>query len=217
MHLVAFWRRTVGKKAVMAVTGLIWLLYLVVHLAGNLLVFAGPSEINGYSKFLHEHIVVLWISRVILIVALVLHIVAAYQLARRSRAARRVPYRSFKPQSATLASRTMRLGGVAIAVFIAFHLLHLTTGTIEPTPFSPHDVYANLVGGFRIGWLVALYLVALVAVGAHLYHGAWGWFRTLGWTRSPDPHDRPLAAIVTAALWLGFTIIPLAVYFRIIG
>lgn len=217
MNPVTFWRRTVGKKMVMAVTGLIWILYLIAHLAGNLLVFAGASEINGYSKFLHEHSVALWIVRVILIVALVLHIAAAYQLARRSRSARRVDYRTYKPQSATFASRTMRVGGVAIAVFIVFHLLHLTTGTIEPVPFAAHDVYANLLGGFRNGWFVVIYLVGLVAIGAHLYHGAWGWFRTLGWARSPAPGDRPLAAIVTAALWVGFTIIPLSIYFGLIG
>lgn len=217
MNPVAFWRTTVGKKTVMAVSGLVWILYLIAHLAGNLLVFAGAAQINGYSAFLHEHIVVLWIARVILIVALALHITAAYQLARRSQRARLVDYHRYKPQSATFASRTMRLGGAAIAVFLAFHLLHLTTGTIEPVPFSTHDVYGNLLGGFRSGWFVALYVVGLVAVGAHLYHGAWGWFRTLGWTRSPEPRDRPLAALVSAALWLGFTIIPLAIYFRIIG
>jgi succinate dehydrogenase / fumarate reductase cytochrome b subunit len=217
MHPVAFWRTSVGKKTVMAVTGLIWLLYLVVHLAGNLLVFAGARTINAYAEFLHDRIVALWIIRVILIVALVLHIVAAYQLARLSRRARPVGYRNFQPQAATFASRTMRIGGVTIAVFLVFHLLHFTTGTIEPVPFTRGDVYANLVDGYQVGWLVALYVVAMIVVGAHLYHGAWGWFRTLGWTHSPDPRDRPLATVVTAALWFGFTIIPVTIYFGAFG
>jgi succinate dehydrogenase / fumarate reductase cytochrome b subunit len=218
MHTFAFWHTTVGKKVVMAVTGLIMTLFLVAHLAGNLLVFAGAAQIDAYAAFLQRELVPLWVVRIVLIASVVLHIAAAYQLAIASRGARRVRYAELEPQAATIASRTMRIGGVAIAGFIVFHLLHLTTGTIRPAPFSPAHVYANLVGGFRVWWVVAIYLVALVAIGVHLYHGAWGWPRTLGFSRpKPEPRYRPIATVVSIALWAGFTAIPVAIVARLVG
>lgn len=215
MRAIGFWGTTVGKKFVMAVTGVIMILFLIAHLAGNLLVFGGPATIDAYARLLHTLPVFLWIARVILIIAVVLHILAALQLSARSIEARPVGYRRFHAQSATFASRTMRIGGLVIAGFIVFHILHLTTGTIQPVPFSGRDLYADIVGSFQIWWVVAIYLIALIALGAHLYHGAWGWFRTLGWSHAPDPRlrARPFAAIVSAVLWVGFTIIPLCVIF----
>ncbi|MDQ2925117.1 MAG: succinate dehydrogenase cytochrome b subunit [Acidobacteriota bacterium] len=214
---MTFWRTTVGKKIVMAVTGVVMILFLVGHLAGNLLVFRGPVQLDQYSAVLHVEPAALWAVRIILLAAVVLHIIATYQLARIDRAARRKPYARLEPQTATFASRTMRVGGIIIAAFIIFHLLHLTTGTIQPAPFDAALVYANVVGGFQIWWVSAIYLVGLAAIGLHLYHGAWSWARTLGLSRpSADPLHRPVAIVIAVLIWAGFTAIPLTIFFGLV-
>jgi succinate dehydrogenase / fumarate reductase, cytochrome b subunit len=212
MEAMTFWRTTVGKKMVMAVTGVVMILFLVAHVAGNLLVFRGPVQLDAYSAFLKHEAVGLWTVRLVLLAAVVLHVIAAYQLARNDRTARLKPYVQIQPRAATLASRTMRVGGIIIAAFVIFHLLHLTTGTIQPAPFDAAHVHANVVGGFRVWWVSAIYLVALVAIGLHLYHGAWSWARTLGLSRSsPAPLHRPVAIVVAVLIWAAFTSIPLAI------
>jgi succinate dehydrogenase / fumarate reductase cytochrome b subunit len=141
----------------------------------------------------------------------VLHIVAALQLTRRDRAARPARYAAYTPQAATIASRTMRWGGVLLLAFIIFHILHFTTGTLHPA-FVPGNVYANVIRGFQVPWVALFYVVAMLALGLHLYHGAWSSFRTLGVNRaSPDPLKHRVSLVLAALLWLGFTIIPLAV------
>src|SRR5512133_1300464 len=125
--LRTLWESTVGKKAVMAVTGIIMILYLLAHVSGNLLIFGGPDSINGYAALLHRTLPLLWFVRTVLLVSIVLHILAGYQLTRRSWAARPVAYQKRVPQASTWASRSMRTGGVAIALFVTFHILHLTT------------------------------------------------------------------------------------------
>jgi len=217
METMTFWRTTVGKKMVMAVTGVVMILFLVAHLAGNTLVFRGPAQIDAYAAFLKHEAVALWAVRVVLLAAVVLHVIAAYQLARDDRVARRKPYVCLQPQTATRASRTMRVGGIIIAAFIIFHLLHLTTGTIRPAPFNSVTVYADVVGGFQIWWVSAIYLIALAAIGLHLYHGAWSWARTLGLSRpSAVPLHRPVAIVVAVLIWAGFTSIPLAILFGLV-
>src|SRR5258705_5905977 len=136
-----FYRSTVGKKVVMAVTGLIGIGFVIVHVAGNLLAFAGRDKLNTYTAFLHgPGAEVLWVVRVVLIVAVVLHVTAAAQLTRRARAARPVKYHEREPQVSTLPSRTMRWGGVLLLAFIVFHLLHFTTQQIDPPHWGhPRD------------------------------------------------------------------------------
>jgi succinate dehydrogenase / fumarate reductase, cytochrome b subunit len=203
---------TVGKKVVMAVTGLILVAFVIGHVAGNLLVFAGAEPLNAYSHFLKSTPELLWTTRVVLLVSVLLHIWSAVALTRAGWAARPVAYGRKEPQAATLASRTIRVGGVVLLLFIVFHLLHLTTGTIEPAPYSETDVYRNVVSSFSIPWVAAIYIVSMVALGMHLYHGAWAAFRTLGVARpSPTPMKRNIATVVAVAVWLGFTSIPLAV------
>jgi len=214
---MTFWRTTVGKKVVMAVTGVVMIVFLFGHLAGNLLVFRGAVQLDEYSALLHFEPPALWAARAILLVAVILHIIAACQLALSDRTARREAYIRVDPQAATFASRTMRIGGIIIAAFIVFHLLHLTTGTIRPAPFHESLVYSNLVGGFQIWWIVAIYVVALAAIGIHLYHGAWSWARTLGLSRpSAEPLHRPIAIVIAVVLWAGFTAIPLAIFFGLV-
>lgn len=210
-RLRLFWRSTVGKKVVMAASGLIMMGFLVFHVVANLLVYGGPSTINGFANFLDARTGVLTIARLVLVVAVVLHVVAAIQLLALDRAARPIGYAKLKPQAATVAGLTMRLSGLLLGVFIAFHVLHLTTGTVHPVPFHEEDVYGNVVGGFRVGWVAALYLVALAALGLHVYHGYWASFRTLGLSRpSSTPRRRPFAIALALAFWLAFSSIPIA-------
>src|SRR5256885_11174980 len=151
--LRGFYASMVGKKVVMGVTGLIGIGFVILHSLGNLLVFRGPAAMNSYSHFLKSTGELLWTLRIVLIVAVVLHVVAAVQLARQSRAARPISYTKREPQVATIASRTMRWGGALLLVFIVLHILHFTTGTIRPAGvFSHEDVYTNVVAGFRISW-----------------------------------------------------------------
>jgi succinate dehydrogenase / fumarate reductase cytochrome b subunit len=200
----------------MAVTGLIMVAFLISHVLGNLQVFAGPLKINEYSAALRRLGPLLWLARAGLLVALILHVIAAYQLTRRKQAARPVGYADAEPQVSTFAARTIRWGGVLLLVFIVLHLLHFTFGTIHPA-FDHKDVYGNIVVAFQVWWVALLYLVAMVGLGLHLYHGTWSSLRTLGLTRpSGNPLKRRVAAVLAWAIYLGFSIIPIAVFAGVI-
>ena len=212
-----FWNSSVGKKAVMAVTGLLMIGFVISHMLANLQVFAGPLKINEYAAALRRLGPLLWIARGGLLVALVLHVVVAYQLTRRRQIARPEGYAHQDPQVSTFAARTIRWGGVLLLVFIVLHLLHFTFGTIHPA-FDAKDVYGNVVAGFQVWWVALLYLVAMVGLGLHLYHGTWSSMRTLGLTRpSGHPLKRRIGAILAWVIYLGFSIVPIAVFARLIG
>src|SRR5438105_5653375 len=173
-RLVEFYGSMVGKKVVMGVTGLIGIGFVILHSLGNLLVFRGPDAINSYSHFLQSSGELLWTLRIVLIVAVTLHVVAAVQLTRQSRAARPIAYAKREAQVATIASRTMRWGGALLLVFIVLHILHFTTGTIRRAGvFSHEDVYTNVVAGFRILWVALFLVVSMIALVCHVFHGAW--------------------------------------------
>jgi len=214
-----FYKSSVGKKVVMAVTGVIGIGFLILHVLGNLLAFRGAGALNSYSHFLKSTGELLWGLRVVLIVAVILHVIAAYQLTMQNRAARPDGYARYEPEASTFASRTMRWGGVLLLIFIVVHILHFTTGTIRPAGFfTPGDVYANVVGSFRIWWVVLFYVVAMIALGAHIFHGAWSSVRTLGVARpSENPLHKRVALILALFLWLGFTSVPVAVFLGVIG
>jgi succinate dehydrogenase / fumarate reductase, cytochrome b subunit len=214
--LARFWSSSIGKKAVMAVTGLIMIAFLISHVLGNLQVFAGPLKINEYSAALRRLGPLLWLARGGLIVALVLHVIAAYQLTQRKRTARPIGYADADPQVSTFAARTIRWGGVLLLAFIVLHLLHFTFGTIHPA-FDHKDVYGNVIVAFQVWWVALLYLLAMIGLGLHLYHGTWSSIRTLGLTRaSGNPLKRRAAAVLAWAIYLGFSIIPIAVFAGII-
>jgi succinate dehydrogenase / fumarate reductase cytochrome b subunit len=214
-RLQAMWVSSVGKKAVMAVTGLVLVAYLVTHVAANQLVFDGPDRINTYAALLHGTGAALWGARLVLLVAAILHIVAAVQLTLRSRAARPDGYAAGRdPQVSTLASRTMRWGGVLILVFLVYHILHFTTGSAHPD-FIELNPYHNVTTGFHNPWVVAFYLIAMLALGLHLYHGVWSSGRSLGMSQpSPRPLHRRLALLLAGAISLGFVAIVVAAYLR---
>lgn len=219
-QLAAFYRSTIGKKIIMGVTGLIGIGFLILHMAGNLQAFASANKINTYGAFLHgAGDELTWVLRIILIVAVVLHVLMAYQLTQRSAAARPVGYQRKVPQVSTLASRTMKWGGVLLLLFIIFHILHFTTETIDPAGMrgmtdvhGNRDVYGNIVASFHVWWVSAFYIIAMIFLGLHLYHGAWSSVRTLGYAKeSPNPLHRRIAAAVAIIMWAGFTFVPVAV------
>lgn len=219
MRAPTFFASTVGKKIIMAVSGLIMVGFVILHMAGNLQIFEGSERLNTYSSFLHGPArEVLWLLRALLIVALIAHVVSAYQLTVIDRAARPVPYTKRELQVATLASRSMRVGGVLLLLFIVLHILHFTTLTLQPAPLVEGDVYANVIASFQLWWVTLIYVVAMIALGFHLYHGAWSSVRTLGFERGRlDPFHRPVAITLAIIVWAGFTLVPVAVYFHLVS
>jgi succinate dehydrogenase / fumarate reductase cytochrome b subunit len=184
----SFYRSALGKKAVMAVTGVFLFGWIFAHMLGNLKVFLGAEHLNTYAQWLRTmgapampNSGLLWIMRVLMILAVWFHIQAATQLTLMNRAARPVGYRVREYEKATYAARTMRWGGVIILLFIFYHLAHLTFGKhVTPVPFIEGDVYHNVVAGFQVWWVAAIYIVANLALGLHLYHGLWAMFNSLG-------------------------------------
>jgi succinate dehydrogenase / fumarate reductase cytochrome b subunit len=215
--LLLFWRSTVGKKVVMALTGAIGVAYVVAHMLGNLLVFESAGKINAYAALLKSNVGLLWTARSILIVAVLLHILAAYQLARTSQKSRPVGYKRWRAVGSDFASRTMRWTGLLLALFIVYHLLHLTTGTVHPD-FVVGDVYHNVISGFRVWYVSAIYILAMLMLALHLYHGVWSMCESLG-VNYPKYNRliRGVATILTVIVVVGFIAIPVAVLLRFIS
>lgn len=170
----------------MAITGVILFGWIFAHMAGNLKLYLGPEHMNEYARFLRvmgapaiPNSGLLWVSRIVLLIAVWLHIQAATQLTLMNRRARPIGYRDRDYVTASYASRTMRWGGIIIALFVLYHLGHLTYGTLH-NDFVPDDPYHNVVAGFQVWWVSAIYILANVALGLHLYHGLWSMFNSLG-------------------------------------
>src|SRR3954468_5868057 len=226
MWALTLYRSTIGKKVIMAVTGLVLVVFVIGHMAGNLQEFLGPARMNAYAAFLKSTGELLWIARLGLIGATVLHVLMAWQLTQIKRVALPVDYAQRTPQVSTLASRSMRWGGLLLLVFIVFHVLHFTTGTVFPAAshpdaqypaFSHTDVYGNVVSAFRNPWVSAFYVVAMLFLMLHLFHGAWSSVRTLGLVKpSRDPLHRRVSTVIAVVVWLGFTAIPVAVLLGVI-
>ena len=214
-----FYRAAIGKKIVMGVTGLIGIGFVIGHMAGNLLAFRGPEAINAYAHFLASTGELLWIVRLVLIGAVILHIVAAYQLTMQNRAARPEGYVNREPQVSTWAARTMRWGGVLLLIFIVLHIMHFTNPGWRPQGgFVKADVYDNIVTSFHVWWITLFYVTAMLALGLHLYHGAWSSVRSIGVSQpSQRPLHRTVALAIAVIVWLGFTAVPVAVFAGLIG
>lgn len=211
-----FYGSTIGKKIVMAVSGVVWIGYVVVHMSGNLLAYLGPSAINDWAAFLKSTLPLLWGTRILLVIALIVHIHAAYSLKRLDRLSRPVEYARLQHPASTLASRMMGWGGVLLLVFLVYHILELTIGVVHPA-FSRTDVYGNLVSYLGTWWIGLFYLVAMVALAGHLYHGVWSMFQTVGVTH--PRYDRlrwAVATVVAIVVPVGFASIPLAILFGLL-
>jgi succinate dehydrogenase / fumarate reductase cytochrome b subunit len=213
---------SVVKKAVMAVSGIIMLLYLVAHVIGNLKVFAGRESFNSYSEWIRTvgepavpHQTVLTIVRIVLIVAVVAHFWAAISLWRQAKRARPQAYVTKKSVAQSYASRTMRWGGVIVLLFIIWHILDLTTGTVNPDgDASPYD---RLVASFQNPFSTAFYVLALILLGMHLRHGIWSATQTLGQSnRRRERTVSAFAVVFSTLLIAGFLIVPFSVLFGLV-
>ena len=176
-----FLASTIGKKIVMASTGIVLFGFVLGHMAGNLQLYLGAAALNGYAVWLREflHGAGLWIARAVLLACVVLHVWAATALTAVDRAARPVGYREWEPRESTYASRTMRWSGVFLLAFVIYHLLDLTFGVVNPH-FVPGDVYHNVIASFRVVPVSLLYIAAMLLLWLHLRHGVWSMLRTLG-------------------------------------
>ena len=206
-----FFASSIGKKVVMALTGVALFGFVIAHMLGNLQVFLGPTALNAYAEALRHYMALLWAARIGLLVAVGLHIWSAYSLTRMNQAARPVGYREKEHRESTFASRTMRWSGVLLLLFVVYHLLHLTFGSVHPD-FVEGDVYHNFVVGFRQAFVTGFYVIAMLALGLHLYHGVWSFLQTLGLSHPRYNHLRhAFATLVTVAVVAGNIAMPVAV------
>lgn len=220
---------SVGKKTVVAATGIMLSLFLVAHMSGNLLMFVGPDAINAYGEGLRHLARVgdfplgLWLARSGLLVLFALHVVLAVQVTRQNRAARPIAYEYNNTVQASLASRTMIYSGLLLFFFLLYHLLHFTIGTTHPQHFQArdylmrHDVYTMVILGFREPAILVSYVLAMVMLGFHLYHGASSLFQTLGWVKAGSyGFLQKLGAGFTVLLVAGFLSVPVSILLKII-
>jgi succinate dehydrogenase / fumarate reductase, cytochrome b subunit len=210
---------TVGRKVVMAVTGLVQIGFVFVHMVGNLQLYAGSAALDHYAVFLHTflHGAGIWIFRSVMLLAVGLHLWAATTLTLENWGARPQGYRLWKAKDSTYASRTMLWGGVMLALFIAYHLLHFTVGSAHPD-FRDGQVYHNVVTGFRVWYVSAVYIVAMILLGLHLDHGVWSFAQTLGlqhprYKRALRAFSRAFALLIV----LGNISFPIAVLAGLVG
>jgi succinate dehydrogenase cytochrome b subunit len=218
------WDSTPGKKAIMAVSGMIMLFYLVAHMIGNLEIFFGAGRFDSYAHWLRtlgepvlHHEWALWIIRAVLAVSVVAHAVCAYQLSRRDLRARPVGYVHRRARS-SYATRTMRWGGVILGLFLVWHLLDLTTGTVHSGGFHPGHPYQNVVDTFSTWYGDVIYIVAVLALGLHVRHGFWSAAQTLGaGSRTRDRILKATANALALMLTAGFVAVPVGVMTGIVS
>ena len=177
-----FYTSTTGKKAVMAVSGCILFLFVLGHLIGNLQIYEGPEKLNGYAVLLRTEPALLWAVRAVLLAMVLLHIWASVQLAARNIGARPMGYQKKKATGSSYASRTMYWSGPIILAFVIYHLLDFTFGKVNPH-YEPGNVYGNVVASFQVIPVAVFYIIAMLLLCLHLYHGLWSMFQSLGIAR----------------------------------
>jgi succinate dehydrogenase / fumarate reductase cytochrome b subunit len=211
LGVAPFYNSTVGKKAVMAASGCILFLFVLGHLAGNLQIYEGPEKINNYARFLRSMPALLWGSRVVLLVMVLLHIWSSIQLAVRNNAARPTGYRKKKAVGSSYASRTMYWSGPIILAFLIYHLLDFTFGTVNPA-FQEGNVYSNVVASFQLPQVSAFYIIAMILLCLHLYHGLWSMLQSLGVPQARrTPALKRGAALIAILIAAGNISIPVSV------
>jgi succinate dehydrogenase / fumarate reductase cytochrome b subunit len=209
----------IGKKLIMAATGVMLVGYIVGHMLGNLQVYAGPEQLNAYAGFLHSHGNLLWVARVTLLAAVGLHVGSSFLLWLEKRRARPIPYVKKDDVPASYASRTMMWSGPIIAGFVVFHILHLTTGTVglgfEEAEHGQYFAYQNVVNGFQHPAVSVAYIFAIVLLTMHLYHGLWSMFQSIGISHPRyTPWLKRAAHAVAILVAAGYISIPLYVMIR---
>jgi succinate dehydrogenase / fumarate reductase cytochrome b subunit len=211
-------RSSIGKKVLMAASGLVLVGFVVMHLAGNLLIFGGRDALNAYGVKLRDYGALLWAARGVLIAAVVIHIITSIQLSLENRRARPQPYARLDSDTTSLAARTMLLSGVLLLAYLAYHLLHLTFGVTDPVvftakdPLGRHDIYGMVVRGFRNPWISLAYLAGVGCVCLHLSHGIGSMAQTLGLNNERTiPIMTWTGRILSLLLFLGYAAIPVAV------
>lgn len=195
---------TIGKKALVAITGVVMFGFLVGHLLGNLQIFLGPTVFNNYAATLHGMPALVWGTRIVLLVSVVVHILLTFDLARRSRLARPERYRIKRDLVTNYAAKTMILSGPIIGIYILFHLAHLTAGAsvVPGYEFQPHDAYTNFVRGFQFVPVALFYIIANALVAMHLYHGSTSFLQSLG-LEHPKYNKLVRSASLGLALFVG--------------
>src|SRR5207244_9433512 len=219
--LAALWGTMVGKKVVMAVTGIVLVGFVIAHMLGNLKICLGAQAIDTYAAFLRTmgeplfpYSVLLWVVRIVLLTCVALHITAAVQLTRMSRAARPHGYDTKESIATTYAARTMRWSAVILVLFIVSHLLHLTGGVVgfQPGEFRDLSVHRNVVAVFSLWYVSLFYIVAMACLCLHLDHGIWSLLQTLGWnTARNETTLQMISRVIAVVVFLGFTSVPAAV------
>lgn len=204
-------KSAIGLKALMAISGVVLSGFVLVHMLGNLKAFEGAKALDDYGKLLRYEPAILWGARLVLLGAVGVHIAAYVLLARRNLGARPQRYRMIKRRESTYASRTMYYSGPLLLAFIVYHILHLTTGTVHPS-YEEGAVYHNLVTGLSVVPVALFYLLAMAALGLHLWHGVWSLLVTLGSGQARYRSlGRRVATVLTAVVVAGFAAIPIAV------
>lgn len=223
--LLDLYSTSVGKKYVMALTGLMGVGFVLVHMVGNLKMYLGREDYNHYAEFLRELLVpifprtvVLWILRGGLIAAVLGHLHAAVTLTRMNRQARPVKYQSARDyQVASFASRSMRWTGTIVLLFIAWHLLDLTAGTVNGGNFVRGDAYNNVAHSLNRPLVAAVYILANLALGVHLFHGVWSLFQSLGWSHPRfNKWRRHLAGGLASVIVLGNISFPVLILCKVV-
>jgi succinate dehydrogenase / fumarate reductase cytochrome b subunit len=209
-HAYAMWSSSVGKKVLMAVSGLVLYGFIVVHMWGNLKVYQGREAFNHYAEGLRTlgepffgRSQVLWILRIALLAALLVHVAAVWQLTAQSRHARKHKYKKYEGLEFSWASRTMLWGGLLLLAYVIYHLLHLTFGTVHPD-FVHGDVYNNFVIAFRDPVASAIYIAAMIPLALHMYHGFWSMLQTLG---ANNPRYNRIRRPIALTLALGVALL----------
>lgn len=226
--VVQLYRTALGKKYAMAITGVVGIAFVIAHLVGNLKLYQGPEATEFYAVWLRESLGypllprtwTLWLTRITLVVALVVHVHAAWALTVVNRRARTTRYAAPRDYvAADFASRTMRWTGVLVLLFLAYHLADYTWGVEAlPGPYERGAVYHNVVGSLEVPAVGGLYAVAMIALGVHLYHGTWSLFQSLGLNHRRFNHWRHVLAVgLASAVTVGYLSFPVAVWTGVLG
>jgi succinate dehydrogenase / fumarate reductase cytochrome b subunit len=207
----SFLATTIGKKVVMAATGMILFGFVTGHMLGNLQIYLGPEKLDAYAHFLQSNLGLLWGARTVLLLCVILHITMAVQLASLKAKARPVAYQKKTNAGSTYASRTMLWSGPILLAFIIYHLLHFTIGSAHPD-FRQGSVYHNVVSGFQQPAPAIAYIVAMAMLGMHLYHGVWSMFQSVGVSHPRyTPMLKRFALLATVAIVAGNISIPISI------